>query len=297
MDWTNAKNKLIILFLSINILLGWANYRKVTSAYVLKESQIEDITNVLRQNNIFIDAPMPKKYKPLPKITVFPFQIDSNIREDYVKKFLGTLDDVKVSIKASDGTDSNPQRIYSKDGEDVIFEGEKIYYHNKDILEKDGDLDKLSFDEAKKLANKCLIQLGYSPKKMHIQLDSSSDNLRLNYFDKYKGIPVFDSYIGVTITSGGISEVEIHKVELGEVAGDRKEIYPIDQVFFYLIKLISTDEPVYIEDITIGYGLENPKGAHLIAEKALPFYQITLKGGETYHINAYNSEIREEARK
>jgi len=292
MDWTNAKNKLIILFLGINILLGWANYRKVTSAYVLKESQVQDITNVLEQNNIFIDSPMPKKYKPLPKITVFPFQIDSNTREDYVRKFLGTLDDVKVSIKASDNREGNPQRIYSKGGEEVIFEGERIYYHNK-ALRGDANLDDLNFDEAKKLANKCLIQLGYSPKKMHLQLGSNSDNLRLNYFDKYKGIPIFDSYIGITISPGGISEVEIHKVELGEAAGGKKEIYPIDQIFFYLIKLISADEPVYIEDITIGYGLENPKGAHLIAEKALPFYQITLKGGETYHINAYSSGIRE----
>ena len=47
----------------------------------------------------------------------------------------------------------------------------------------------------------------------------------------------------------------------------------------------------------IGYALENPKGTHLIAEKALPFYQIILEDGRMYYINAYNSEIREEPQK
>lgn len=293
MNWSKGKNKLIILFLSINILLGWANYRKDSSAYVLKETQLQDIAIVLEANNIFLDTPMPKRYKPLPKLTVFPFQIDSGVREEYVKRFFGTLEEVKVSIEVAQTPDGKSRRVYRQGDQVVIFEGEKILYRHEGKAYALG-LDTLPVDQAETMAKEWLKKLGYTPRKMHMQLVSDSDYLQLNYYDKYQGIPVFDSYIKITMTSSGVKEIEIHKVELGESAGGKKEIYSVDQVFLYLIKLISGDEPTYIEDIMIGYALENPKGTHLIAEKALPFYQIILEDGRIYYINAYNSEIREE---
>lgn len=291
MNWSRGKNRLIILFLSINILLGWANYRKDSTAYVLKDTQVEDIKTVLKENNIFVDAPIPKKYKPLPKLTVSPFQMNSTIREDFVNKFLGTLDGVTISIESAKSPKEKPRRIYRKNKEIVSFEGENILYTHEDHIATGN----INTNEATKIAEKWLSQMNYSPRKMHRQVVEESGVVYVIYYDKFNGIPIFDSYIKIKVTSLGVEEAEIHKVTLGEVMGEKQEIYSADQVFFYLVKLIAGDEPTHIKDIMMGYALENPKGTHLIAEKALPFYQVILEDGRVYYINAYNSEIREES--
>ena len=296
MNWSRGKNRLIILFLCINLLLGWANYRKDATAYTLKDTQVEDIRIVLEQNNIFLDTSIPKKYKPLPKLTVFPYQINSSIREDFVRKLLGTLEGAKVSIEAAQSPGEKPRRIYSREDEQVVFEGENILYYNSEnnIEHEMGVSDGLSTDQAIEVSKDWLIEMDYSPRKKHMQVVEEPSNINIIYYDKYDGTPIFDSYIKFKITSLGVKEIEIHKVELGESAGGKQEIYSADQVFFYLMNLIDSDQPTHIKDIMIGYALENPKGTHLIAEKALPFYQIILENGKTYYINAYTSEIREE---
>ncbi len=293
MNWSRGKSRLIILFLSINILLGWANYRKESTAYVLKETQIEDIKTVLKENKIFVDSPIPKKYKPLPKLTVSPFQISSGTREEFVKSLLETLDGVTISIEAAKSPNEKPRRVYRKGKETVVFEGENILYHHEGNT-SDGPL---RVEQAQRAAEKWLLKMDYSARKMHRQVVEEPNSVHVIYYDKFDGIPVFDSYVKIKVTASGVSEAEIHKVELGEVIGEKQEIYSADQVFFYLIKLIAKEEPTHIKDIMIGYALENPKGTHLIAEKALPFYQIILEDGRVYYINAYNSEIREEPKR
>lgn len=297
MNWCSAKNKLIILFLSINIVLGWANYRKESTAYVLKETQVDDIKTILAENNIYIDTTIPKEYKPLSKLTVSPFQINSVTREEFVKRLLNTLEGVTVSIEAAKAPNQKPRRIYSKNDEIIIFEGENILYQHRGKVEardsKEMGSNRFNKDQALKIAEKWLKQMAYSPRKMHRQTVEEADGMYIIYYDKYEGIPVFDSYVKIKMTSSGINEVEIHKVELGEAVGEKQEIYSGDQVAFYLIQLIATREPTHIKDIMLGYALENPKGTHLIAEKALPFYQVILEDGRVYYINAYNSEIRE----
>ena len=290
MDWEKGKNRLIILFFCINLLLGWANYRKEVAAHVLKDTRVQDIKTVLEANNIFLDAQMPKSYKPIQKLTVSPFHINSEIRDDFVKKLLQSQDGVTISVEPAKSPESKPRRIYRKGEEIVVFEGENILYKNEaNIAGEDFDIEK-----AKKMADKWLTKLDYSPHKMHMQLIEGSNMGYIVYYDKYNGIPIFDSYVVVKVTSSGVSETEIHKVALGDAIGEKQEIYPADQVFFYLMKTLASDKPTYIKDIIIGYALENPKGTHLIAEKALPFYQIILDDGRVYYINAYNSEIREE---
>lgn len=297
MNWNKGKNTLIILFLSINILLGWANYRKDTTSYVLKEAQVQDIINLLEANNIFLEVPIPKRYSPLAGLTVAPFQYDSSTRDQLIKQLLGTSHGVTVSIESAKSPNEKPRRIYRQEDQEVIFEGEKVIFRDEAIDDTQMlEASPMSINEGQKLANKWLSEKDFSPKKMHMQVVDDSKDLTLIYYDKYGGTPVFDSYIKFHITPSGIKEVEIHKVVLGEISGEKKEIYSIDQVFFYLIKSMATDQPTYIKDIIMGYALENPKGTHLIAEKAIPFYQIILEDGRTYYINAYTSEIREEMR-
>ena len=137
MNWSKGKYRLIILFLGINIILGWANYKKESSAYLLRDSQIYDIRKVMEENNIFIDAEIPKAYKPLQKLTVFPYQIDSNAREVLVKQLLQTLDGVKISVVAPQIPDERPKRVYTRGEEVITFEGENIIYQHKGIKEQD----------------------------------------------------------------------------------------------------------------------------------------------------------------
>lgn len=328
-NWEKGKNRLIILFLSINLMLGWANYKKVSGAYLLKDAQIHDIRQVMEMNNIFIDSEIPREYKPLQKLTVFPYQINSQARESLVKKLLKTLDGVKISVQAPVVPNDKPRRVYTRDEEVVIFEGETIFYHHlgmeqedppevllEDLIEaleypinqelvtpsaikiqaKEPEKEakkQLDVGAAKKISEKWLKQMGYSHKEMHIQATTQEDYLEITYYDKYEGTPVFDSYVKMIVTPLGIKDVEIHKVELGSITGERQPIYSADQVFFYLIQEIAGKGPVHIKEVMLGYALENPKGTHLIAEKAIPYYQVVLEDGKTYYIDAYHNEMRE----
>lgn len=324
-NWGKGKNRLIILFLSINLVLGWANYRKVSGAYLLKDAQIHDIRQVMEMNNVFIDSEIPREYKSLQKLTVFPYQINSQAREVLVRKLLQTLDGVKISVQAPVVPNEKPKRVYTRDEEVVIFEGETIFYHHlgmeqgdrPEVLSEDliGALEypidqelvtpsaikiqikepkkQLDVGVAKKVSEKWLKQMGYSHKEMHIQAATQEDYLEITYYDKYEGTPVFDSYVKMTITPLGIKDMEIHKVKFGSITGERQAIYSADQVFFYLIQEIAGKGPVHIKDIMLGYALENPKGTHLIAEKAIPYYQVVLEDGKTYYIDAYHNEMRE----
>ena len=151
MNWSKGKNRLIILFLSINILLGWVNYRKASSSYYLKETQIQDIKQVMSENNIMTESAIPRKYKPLQKLTVFPYQINSSQRETVVKRIFATVEDVKISLQSAKGPDEKPKRIYTKDQESIVFEGERILYHHDGMGE-----DSLDISSAKKMGEKWL---------------------------------------------------------------------------------------------------------------------------------------------
>ena len=181
MNWSKGKNRLIILFLSINILLGWVNYRKALGSYFLKEIQIQDIKKVMLENNIIIESTIPRKYKPLQKLTVFPYQIDSAERETIVKRIFATVEDVKISLQSAKGPDEKPKRIYTKGQESIVFQGEKILYHHDGMGEGTVDIN-----TAKKMGEKWLKKIGYSPRKMHLQIINEPNDWQLIYYDKYK---------------------------------------------------------------------------------------------------------------
>lgn len=291
MNWGKAKNKLIILFISINLSLAWVNYRKESGIYTLKESKVNDIIKILQENNIYVDCDIPKGYKPLQKLTVLPYQINSTLRDSVAQKLLDGPEGITVSIETSSEGKHKSKRIYRKKHQAVIFDGENVLYFNESIEDYEGPIQ---IKQAKKTAEKWLSQIEYNPKEMHVQIIEQQGHVYMIYYDKYDGVPIFDSYVKMHITPLGVKEVKIHKVSLGELIGSKETIYSADQVFFSLMQKIAQSQPIHIKDIVIGYALENPKGTHLIAEEAIPFYQVILESGETYYINAYTNELRDE---
>lgn len=291
MNWGKAKRKLIILFIIVNILLFWGNYRKEIGVYTLRESQLNDIRQVLKEHNIYIDVDIPKNYQPIQALKVFPYQLDSSIREKIATQILGGSDGLTVSIQSPKSANEQQKRIYRRADQVVTFDGESILYRDEGILNLKGSID---IKEAKKIADQWIKQMEYDVKNMYIQIIQQADDMYIIYYEQHEGVPVFDSYVKMHITPSGISEAKIRKVEVGELTGPKQNIYSADQVFFNLIKTISQNHPIHIKDIVIGYALENPRGTHLIAEDAIPFYQVILESGEIYYINAYNNDLRDE---
>lgn len=294
MRWDKALNLLIAIFLCLNIVLAWINYEKLVVTYQVSEDRLDTITSILEKNNIKVDAKLPRIFSPKSSIWLEPVQITSAIRDGVVSNVFG--EDRSLITITKDAYDVKYGRnalVYSKQEEELKFSKERISYHHKGI-ENEGNA--LSEKEALKLARRFVENLEMENYFQDVKIESRSESYGwdITYYEVYKGLPVFDSYIKLRVSEGGVFDAEVRCLVITDKVGQLKPLYPIDEVLFGLQELNLDQTERIVESVELGYRLDNIEGMHILAEEAVPMYKIQMKGLTTpIFVNAYTNTYEE----
>lgn len=294
MRWDKALNLLIAIFLCLNIVLAWINYEKLVVTYQVSEDRLDTITSILEKNNIKVDAKLPRIFSPKSSIWLEPVQITSAIRDGVVSNVFG--EDRSLITITKDAYDVKYGRnalVYSKQQEELKFSKERISYHHKGI-ENEGNA--LSEKEALKLAKTFVENLEMENYFQDVKIESRSESYGwdITYYEVYKGLPVFDSYIKLRVSEGGVFDAEVRCLVITDKVGQLKPLYPIDEVLFGLQELNLDQTERIVESVELGYRLDNIEGMHILAEEAVPMYKIQMKGLTTpIFVNAYTNTYEE----
>lgn len=292
MNWNKALNVLILIFIGVNVILAGANYEKNISIYKLSPKRIENVVKVFNEENITINAMLPTDFRPCKSLWTEPFQMTSEIRDQIVGSFFGKdKDRVMISQIASNMAYEKMKRVYKLDTKSLMFGENNLFYQDESIALKEGNLSK---SEAEKMAKSFLRQIGQDKKFKNAKSEYRSESYGavVTYYEVYEGIPLFDSFAVFQITPEGVATFYEQNVKVVESSSEVTPLYPIDKVLYGLQDEEVFGETVTIEDISLGYGMENSEGMHILKEEAVPMYKIVLSGlDEPIFVNAYTNVV------
>lgn len=272
--------------MALNSILFIMNYETNIKKYQLSSVDENRIREILSDDNIIVYRVLPNYY-PLPQLKMQKYDFDVQkivkqvFNEDYKKAYL-----------------KNKTTYTNKDETEFIefYEAErKIKYQNE---EGKFDIDNYKKEEAQKIAMKFanwIIDEEYELKPVTPQLDRDGYFI-FNFYEVYKDYDIYSSYISVKVTEKGVTEAEIVRYKPIKFHGNKREIYPIDEVLINVLGYINEHiegRPVIIDYIGIGYYIDKQTMGNVSI--ANPYYIIILNHaeGETQiiHVDAYTNEI------
>lgn len=294
MRWDRALNLLIIIFLCINLALAWINYESLVVTYQVTDERIDTITSILKKNNIEVDTKLPKVFSPKSSIWIEPIEITSNMRDQVVTKVLGEdRTQITITKDAYDAKYGRNALVYNKGEEELKFYKERILYHNKGL---ENEVSTLNQKEALKIAKDFVERFKLENHFDNVKIESRSGSYGwdVTYYEVYKGLPVFDSFVKMRVSDAGVLSAELRCLVITDKVGQLKPLYPVDEVLFGLPEIDLDQTDYVVESVELGYRLDHTEGMHILAEEAVPMYKIQMRGLITpIFVNAYTNTYEE----
>lgn len=292
MNGRKILNRLIILFLAINLILFILVSIRRGTQYQLSKTRVSNIVEVLAMKNITLEAELPKNFAPKSSGTL-TYQGDSvATRNALVKVFFGSdLSKVLRSTEASEKNVSSKIYYFTKDNERLAFDKEEVMYTNSEAGLLAG---KLSVSEAKAEAEAFVkrLEVGKLYNEAYVEVKQEREYILITYFPTFNDIPIFDLPIEMQVYTDGIKSAVIYLGEVNTIEDSRRIITPVDRVLFGIEEYIPDMNHIVIKDITLGYKKMQKKGSNLWGEQIVPVYKIMVEGLEKpIFVNAYTNEI------
>jgi len=299
MDWSKAKNVLIIAFIATNIFLTYNIQDRLFGQQEIQLINDEYVSNVeqhLNDNGITLDTHISRDVISLPVLVVRYKTFESNA---IAEVFLGKNYDEKVATLE----DKILKREVFKgpDKELVIEGGKKLKYKNMSIEKNNYSLNE---NTIKKISNDFLIQ--HNLMKSGIELDQIYYGTEYDFDDEFVYKLVYnqtyqnkflgDSYIHVYVNHRGVVGMEAMLLEYEKTQEQKKQIIPAPEALMRAMNVILQEnkEPIAIKDIEIGYyfGPTYYMESHwkeIESGTAFPSWKITIQNGKNYFIEAYKN--------
>lgn len=209
MEWSKAKNVILLMLIAVNIILFVTNiYKKETNS--VNDDRVANITNICRSKDISISCDIPKDITPTAQLAVRDYDFD------YVKLqqiFFGTISGVK---RSSDVTSV----IFTRNDERLVVENSRIIFTSPKkeyTTYVDGIKELLGdFDVERKTQGS------------------------VYYFQSYRDMPIFSNYICVD-TSGDNIAVTVNYSKALNPIGSKKTIIGADEALYGAISYICED--------------------------------------------------------
>lgn len=299
MDWSKAKNLLIIAFIVTNIFLIYNIQDEVFKQNKIQIVNNKDLSNVeqyLNDNGISLNTNIPEEIISLPILVVKYKNFDSDkiasslLGEDYSKEI------ETISIN------NFKREVLKKDNKELIIEGNKRLIYKNMSKEKNSYIlnEKTIIDMSNDFLKKyklmqddiVLDQIYYG---LHEHLDDEPV-YKLVYNQTYKEKFLGESYIYVYINNRGIISIETMLLEYEKTQQQRKKIIPATEALMRAMNTIlqENQEPIIIKEIELGYYFSptyytESDWKEIDSGTAFPSWKITLKNGKTYFIEAYKN--------
>ncbi|HZX21712.1 MAG TPA: two-component system regulatory protein YycI [Clostridia bacterium] len=301
MDWSKAKNLLIVAFILTNIFLIYnilgETFRQ-SRAQVVNNKYSGNVEQYLNDNGISLDTSIPEEMVSLPMLVVKYKNFDS---DKMAKMFLGK--DYSKDTETQ-GSDSLKREIFEKNNKELIIEGNKrLAYRNKNIRDE---------GQSYTLNEKTVIKMGgdflkqYKLMKDDIELDqiyygieehiSDKPVYKLVYNQTYKNKFLGESYIYVYINHNGVVAAEAMLLEYEKTQQQRKKIISATEALMRAMNTIlqENESPIFIKEIEVGYYFSPTSYTEsdwkgIDSGTASPSWRITIHNGKTYFVEAYKN--------
>jgi len=276
MDWSRAKNILIIAFLLTNIILAFNIYNGYRDLLV-SDQEISEVIEILNEKGIEINSDIPRDAS-IPGILTVEYR-------EFVpaKLAAGFFGDASLEpIKQDDSTIfmGNGKKLEVKNNSEIIY----LDLSLKDELKSD-----LAANDAVNISKDFLIKTGlYNSSMIVDEVISTEKGYSVTYAQKYEDKPLEVSIVQLEVTPRGVYSLYMLWLNPKSMENDRKKIIPASQA---VLKVVSTNEifknaSVKIEDIKLVYYF-NWKGAK--EGEAFPAWKIRVNE-ENYYINALTGQ-------
>ncbi|MBF8982326.1 two-component system regulatory protein YycI [Lutibacter sp. B2] len=272
MDWSKAKNILIVAFIITNAFLIYnieQDLYKKNSVVMINDKIIKDTVEILNEKNIQVDAEVPKKIIALPVLNVE--------YETYDKYEILKIIKPKENEKISLDIENNKVIQYKKESSPIVYTD-------------------MNAKKAKNMAEAFIDQLGFM-KRDTVYWDTKKvdDKYNIMFKQVYKEDFLECSYMNVVVSLNGIEEFERMWLKPSKSDSSKKEIIPATKALLkYMQDVEESYEPVVIKDISLGYWFDPSQISFANAENiksgtAVPAWRIVLNDKTTKFIVAYDS--------
>lgn len=295
MNWGKILNRLIVVFIIVNVVLGIMNLERKVMNYTLSKERVASLQNVLTQRDIYVNTVLPKLFTPKTKASIQKIVMSAAIREEVSKAIFGKdLEGVSITTANISDSTSEKKRIYKKENKLITFNEDTIFYRNQSV--KDAIV---SLKKAEKTIQLFLKDISHPKsngvtRNKHLVYEQKDGKTILTYYTIFEGYAVFDSYIRFTVGKDSVQSMDIHlgEVKLLENKKTKQPIYPVDKVLFGLDDYLVTKTPIFITDIMLGYKMIGGESMDILEEELIPVYKITIQGlQEPVIVNAYTNKI------
>ncbi|MHC1749611.1 MAG: hypothetical protein AB9856_15170 [Cellulosilyticaceae bacterium] len=298
MEWGKILTRLIVLFVIVNIALAIGNYNKTIKGYQLTEKRVDNIEKLLAEDHVEIKTDLIRNFFPVSPAMILPYDISPDERTRMVENILGS-DNVQVTNETAKDTYGDKKRIYTKDGEKLVFDKNTIIYINENIIPKNTSILE---NKVKKMANTFFKKLdfGNNLTRPIIEYTQTEFGGKVTYYETHDGIPMFDSFVQVSVNEEGVFKAYVSKVMVSDKTTVKEAIYPIDKVLFGIKRELARagyalEDTICINGITMGYKSASQDRIHILEEEVVPMYKIQIKNLETpVFVNAYTGIIEED---
>ena len=299
MDWSKAKNVLIIAFVATNIFLIYNMQSRLFNQQEIQLVTNESVRNVeayLNDSGIELEADIPREIISLPILVVKYHIFDG---ESTAKSLLG--------IDYDKQTPTLEEKILKReifkgiDKELIIDGGKRLKYINKNE-----DIQHFSLNEKKVknisndfLKNHNLLDLDIELSQIYYGTEDDFEDeivYKLVYNQTYQNKFLGESYIHVYVSNRGVIGMEAMLLEYEKTQQQRKQIIPATQALTRAMNIIleENSKPIVIKEIEVGYYFSPSEymesdWKEIESGTAFPSWKITLQNGKTYFIEAYKN--------
>lgn len=283
MEWSKAKQFVIVLLVLLNIALAGLNYRQ-KQENVMTSAQERAIFEVLSRNGITMYTDILTEFAPMSRITG---EIPSYSKETMERLFFGSQK--TMAIRKGDGM------LYRKEGASLLLDGAKGTWEDTGIaLGKDGLDRSKAIQTAKEFLEGTEHFFGMYAEPV---VQEKKDGFAVQFYGTYKRDKVFSNTFSVFVTQEGIRRIQFHYCPIKGYQGEKKNICYSDEALLTFMREWRKEQHDYeatIHRIELGYGMTESGTTmeDLRTVELEPFYRIYLmEEDEPYLINAYTCQM------
>ncbi len=292
MDWSKAKNLLIVAFIITNVFLVFSAEKTMLDRgdlHFISDAYIENAQVYLEDAGLHLDIDLPREIISLPELMV---KYKTFNARELIEEFLGEdYRDIGNNIFVSTGKSleiiSNKKFIYknymgqSKDGlnypldEDAVIKIADEFLKEHKLMEDGLKLQQIYFGVIEEFAKGPLYKLVYNQ----------------SYKDRFLG----ESYVNLYIKHEDVVGMEAMLLEFQKTSASKKKIIPATEALLRKMNQIIEDNKdegdIVIKDMKIGYYF-NPIDIDFTSWETIesgttsPSWKIVLGNGKTYYVEA-----------
>lgn len=278
MDWSKAKNILLLIFFIFNIFLAFS-LRTFYFGESVSQKTISDAIKVLEKSNVKVECEIPRK-----SVGVWKLKYDPMDGADTRAEVIGRILKTKIAAhQVEPGAElvNGPRKVAIRD--DMVFE-----YTNEGAAETIDITDKNAVINR---ARKVYRDLRLPFKAYHLDRYKVNDDgsVTVLFIEKFRKFLVYDNYLEITLTNNGITRVICSYKKTGSLEEDRLSGKKLIDAYIMLIKNFEGANNITITGIDLGFKKPSSKSDVKVMSLNL-YWRVTLSDGREFYFNAGDGE-------